>query len=292
MDHVTSPLRHKLSAYICLMRADRPIGTWLLLWPTLWALWIASDGLPSLKLLLIFTLGVFLTRSAGCVINDYADRHIDGHVKRTALRPLATGQVSPREALLLFAGLMLLAFVLVLFTNTLTLLMSLVGLALAFTYPFMKRYTHWPQVVLGAAFGWAIPMAFTAAGESLPLAAWLLYLAKILWTVAYDTQYAMVDRDDDLKIGVKSTAILFGSADRLIIGLLQLAALVMLILTGLHLDMSLWFYTGLVAAAGFFVYQQYLIRHRERDHCFTAFLNNHLAELAVLIGIVLHYALI
>ncbi|WP_151705638.1 4-hydroxybenzoate octaprenyltransferase [Nitrincola alkalilacustris] len=292
MDHATSPLRQKLSAYIRLMRADRPIGTWLLLWPTLWALWIASDGLPSLKLLLIFTLGVFLTRSAGCVINDYADRHIDGHVKRTAQRPLATGLVGEREALLLFAGLMLLAFVLVLFTNTMTLLMSLVGLALAFTYPFMKRYTHWPQVVLGAAFGWAIPMAFTAAGESLPLAAWLLYLAKILWTVAYDTQYAMVDRDDDLKIGVKSTAILFGRADRLIIGLLQLAALVILILTGLHLEMSIWFYAGLVIAAGFFVYQQYLIRERERDPCFKAFLNNHLAELAVLIGIVLHYALV
>lgn len=292
MDHAISPLRQKLSAYIRLMRADRPIGTWLLLWPTLWALWIASDGLPSLKLLLIFTLGVFLTRSAGCVINDYADRHIDGHVKRTAQRPLATGLVSEREALLLFAGLMLLAFVLVLFTNTMTLLMSLVGLALAFTYPFMKRYTHWPQVVLGAAFGWAIPMAFTAAGESLPLAAWLLYLAKILWTVAYDTQYAMVDRDDDLKIGVKSTAILFGRADRLIIGLLQLAALVILILTGLHLEMSIWFYAGLVIAAGFFVYQQYLIRERERDPCFKAFLNNHLAELAVLIGIVLHYALV
>lgn len=292
MDHATSLLRHKLSAYIRLMRADRPIGTWLLLWPTLWALWIASDGLPSLKLLLIFTLGVFLTRSAGCVINDYADRHIDGHVKRTAQRPLATGQVSPREALFLFAGLMLLAFVLVLFTNTLTLLLSLVGLALAFTYPFMKRYTHWPQVVLGAAFGWAIPMAFTAAGESLPLAAWLLYLAKILWTVAYDTQYAMVDRDDDLKIGVKSTAVLFGRADRLIIGLLQLAALAVLVLTGLHLEMSIWFYAGLMVASGFFVYQQYLIRHRERDPCFKAFLNNHLAELAVLAGIVLHYALV
>ncbi|WP_409524281.1 4-hydroxybenzoate octaprenyltransferase [Nitrincola sp. MINF-07-Sa-05] len=292
MDHATSPLRQKLSIYIRLMRADRPIGTWLLLWPTLWALWIASDGLPSLKLLLIFTLGVFLTRSAGCVINDYADRHIDGHVKRTAQRPLATGQVSEREALLLFAGLMLLAFVLVLFTNTMTLLMSLVGLALAFTYPFMKRYTHWPQVVLGAAFGWAIPMSFTAAGESLPLAAWLLYLAKIFWTVAYDTQYAMVDRDDDLKIGVKSTAVLFGRADKLIIGLLQLAALVVLILTGLHLEMSIWFYAGLIAASGFFVYQQYLIHHRERDPCFKAFLNNHLAELAVLIGIVLHYALV
>ncbi|EXJ09686.1 MULTISPECIES: 4-hydroxybenzoate octaprenyltransferase [Nitrincola] len=281
---------NKVSVYIRLMRADRPIGTWLLLWPTLWALWIASEGVPAPHLLIIFILGVFLTRSAGCVINDYADRHIDGHVKRTANRPLATGEVSEKEAIYLFIGLMLISFFLVLFTNTMTVLMSVVGIALAFTYPFMKRYTHLPQVVLGAAFGWAIPMAFTAVTESLPTLALLLYLAKVLWTVAYDTQYAMVDRDDDLKIGVKSTAILFGQRDVLIISLLQLSALGLLAFVGLQLSMSGWYYAGLLGAAGFFVYQFLLIRHRERDPCFKAFLNNHLAELSVLIGIVLHYA--
>ncbi|RAU18089.1 4-hydroxybenzoate octaprenyltransferase [Nitrincola tibetensis] len=281
---------NKVSVYIRLMRADRPIGTWLLLWPTLWALWIASEGVPAPHLLIIFILGVFLTRSAGCVINDYADRHIDGHVKRTANRPLATGEVSEKEAIYLFICLMLISFFLVLFTNTMTILMSVVGIALAFTYPFMKRYTHLPQVVLGAAFGWAIPMAFTAVTESLPLIALLLYLAKVLWTVAYDTQYAMVDRDDDLKIGVKSTAILFGQRDVLIIALLQISALALLVFIGTELSMSGWYYSGLIGAAFFFVYQYRLIRHRERDPCFKAFLNNHLAELSVLIGIVLHYA--
>ncbi|ULG70869.1 4-hydroxybenzoate octaprenyltransferase [Marinobacterium sediminicola] len=271
------------------MRADKPIGTYLLLWPTLWALWIAAQGTPSLELLLIFSLGVFLTRSAGCVINDFADRHIDGHVKRTHQRPLPSGRVTEREAIGLFIGLMLISFLLVLLTNTLTILMSFGGLALAFVYPFMKRYTHLPQVVLGAAFGWAIPMAFTAVQAQLPLTAWLLYAAKILWTVAYDTQYAMVDRDDDLKIGVKSTAVLFGQHDKLIIGLLQLAALVILIWVGQLEQMGLWFHLGLVGALGFFMYQQWLIRHRERMPCFRAFLNNHYAELVVLIAIILDY---
>ena len=290
MSALTSVIHQKLPLYIRLMRADKPIGTWLLLWPTLWALWIASEGVPSPLLLVIFTLGVFLTRSAGCVINDYADRHIDGHVKRTATRPLATGQVTEREALGLFVGLMLCAFVLVLFTNALTIKLSFIGVALAFCYPFMKRYTHYPQVVLGAAFGWAIPMAFTAVTGTLPLIAWLLYLAKLLWTVAYDTQYAMVDRDDDLKIGVKSTAIRFGDADKLMVGVLQAASLLLLIIIGQLLEMSFWYYSGLLAAVGFFIWQQYLIRNREREPCFQAFLNNHLAELAVLIGIILHYA--
>lgn len=283
-------LQHRLTAYTHLMRADRPIGTYLLLWPTLWAVWIAAEGWPSLELLLIFCLGVFLTRSAGCVINDFADRHIDGHVKRTHQRPLPSGRVSEREAIWLFVGLMLVAFLLVLLTNRMTILMSFGGLALAFVYPFMKRYTHLPQLVLGAAFGWAIPMAFTATQEALPLTAWLLYLAKILWTVAYDTQYAMVDRDDDLKIGVKSTAVLFDRYDKLIIGLLQLASLGVLVWVGRLEQLGLWFHLGLAAALGFFVYQQWLIRHRERMPCFQAFLNNHYAELAVLIGIIGHYA--
>lgn len=281
---------NKLKIYVRLTRLDRPIGTLLLLWPTLWALWIASEGVPVPALLIIFILGVLLTRSAGCVINDFADRHIDGHVKRTALRPLATGEASAREAISLFVALMLIAFVLVLFTNTLTVIMSLVGVTLAFCYPFMKRYTYYPQFVLGAAFGWAIPMAFTAVTETLPLIAWLLYLAKLIWTVAYDTQYAMVDRDDDLLIGVKSTAIKFASADRLIIGLMQISVLVLLTYIGFLLSLSGWYYAGLTVAGCCFIYQQVLTWQRSRDDCFKAFLNNHLAELAVLVGIVLHYA--
>ena len=285
------PLKQKLQAYVHLMRADRPIGTYLLLWPTLWALWIASEGLPALDLLLIFCLGVFLTRSAGCVINDFADRHIDGHVKRTLNRPLPSGRVREREAIYLFCGLMLVSFLLVLMTNGMTILMSFGGLALAFIYPFMKRYTHLPQLVLGAAFGWAIPMAFTATQEALPLTAWLLYLAKLLWTVAYDTQYAMVDRDDDLKIGVKSTAVLFGRHDRLIIALLQLATLVVMLWVGQIEQLGLWYWLGLAGAATLFVYQHWLIRARERMPCFRAFLNNHYAELLVLLSLILEYAL-
>ena len=285
------PLKQRLLAYVHLMRADKPIGTYLLLWPTLWALWIASDGMPPLGLLLIFCLGVFLSRSAGCVINDFADRHIDGHVKRTLHRPLPSGRVSEREAITLFCGLMLASFLLVLLTNTMTILMSFVGLALAFIYPFMKRYTHLPQLVLGAAFGWAIPMAFTASQEALPLTAWLLYLAKLLWTVAYDTQYAMVDRDDDLKIGVKSTAILFRQFDRLIIGLLHLLTLAVMLWVGQLEQLGLWYHLGLSGAAGLFIYQQWLIRRRERMPCFRAFLNNHYAELLVLLGLVAEYAL-
>ncbi|MET3999075.1 4-hydroxybenzoate octaprenyltransferase [Marinobacterium sp. MBR-109] len=285
------PLKQRLQAYIHLMRADRPIGTYLLLWPTLWALWIASEGLPRWDLLLIFCLGVFLTRSAGCVINDFADRHIDGHVKRTVNRPLPSGRVSEREAIYLFCGLMLVSFLLVLLTNGMTILMSFGGLALAFIYPFMKRYTHLPQLVLGAAFGWAIPMAFTATQEALPLTAWLLYLAKLLWTVAYDTQYAMVDRDDDLKIGVKSTAVLFGRHDRLIIALLQLATLAVLLWVARIEQLGLWYMLGLAGAAALFVYQHWLIRARERMPCFRAFLNNHYAELLVLLGLILEYAL-
>jgi 4-hydroxybenzoate polyprenyltransferase len=285
----TLSLKERLSVYVRLTRFDKPIGSYLLLWPTLWALWIASEGVPSVSLLLIFVVGVFLTRSAGCVINDFADRHIDGHVKRTAGRPLAQKLISSKEALGLFAGLMIAAFILVLFTNGTTVLMSFGALFLAALYPFMKRHTHLPQVVLGAAFGWAIPMAFTAVNETLPLTAWLIFLAKILWTVAYDTQYAMVDRDDDLKIGVKSTAILFGKQDKVIIGLLQLLAIVLLALVGVLESLGWIYYVSLCAAIGFFVYQQTLIRNRDRDACFKAFLNNHWAELVVFAGIVLHF---
>jgi len=280
----------KRQAYLQLMRADKPIGTYLLLWPTLWALWIAAEGVPDLKLMIIFSLGVFLTRSAGCVINDFADRKVDGLVKRTRLRPLATGELSSKEAITLFIVLMLISLVLVLFTNTITILLSVVALLLAFCYPFMKRYTHFPQVVLGMAFGWAIPMAFSATLGYVPLEGWLLYAAKIAWTVAYDTQYAMVDRDDDLKIGIKSTAVLFGQYDRLAIAGLQLLTLCLLYGVGLSLNLG-WSYTlGLVAVAGFFIYHQWLIRARAREACFTAFLNNHLAELALLVALIIEFS--
>lgn len=281
--------KEKLLGYSRLMRVEKPIGIYLLLWPAYWALWIAAEGIPSYDILIIFTLGVFLTRSAGCVINDFADRKIDGHVKRTAQRPIPAGIVSAKEALVLFAVLMLIAFVLVLFTNFTTILLSGGGLLLAACYPFMKRYTHLPQVVLGAAFAWSIPMAFTAIGETVPSYAWLIYIATLLWTVAYDTMYAMVDRDDDLKIGVKSTAILFGDADKVIIGILQASTLLTFVLLSLKLSLGWIFYAGLGVAAALFIYQQLLIKERERDACFKAFLNNHYAGLAIFIGLAGHY---
>jgi 4-hydroxybenzoate polyprenyltransferase len=279
---------NKLQAYSRLMRIDKPIGTLLLLWPTLWALWLSGMAIPPLSVLLVFVLGVIVMRAAGCVINDYADRKVDGHVKRTASRPLASGLVTEKEAKLLFVGLALLAFVLVLTMNRMTIMLSVVGLALAWVYPFMKRYTHLPQVVLGAAFGWAIPMGWAAVSESLPLVCWLVFIANLCWTVAYDTQYAMVDRDDDLKIGVKSTAILFGRYDKLIIGLLQLATLGLMVLVGLLLHLNGAFYWSLLLAAGLFVHQQKLIAQREREPCFQAFLNNNYVGLVLFIGILLN----
>ncbi|WP_215801135.1 4-hydroxybenzoate octaprenyltransferase [Pantoea dispersa] len=278
----------KWQAYSRLMRIDKPIGTLLLLWPTLWALWLSGMAIPPLSVLVVFVLGVFVMRAAGCVINDYADRNVDGHVKRTAARPLASGAITEKEAKLLFAGLGLLAFLLVLTMNRMTILLSFGGLALAWVYPFMKRYTHLPQVVLGAAFGWAIPMGWAAVSESLPFVCWLVFLANICWTVAYDTQYAMVDRDDDLKIGVKSTAILFGRYDKLIIGLLQLAALGLMALVGILLHLNGAFYWSLLLAGGLFVHQQKLIAGRERELCFQAFLNNNYVGLVLFIGVLLN----
>lgn len=278
--------------FIQLMRLDKPIGIYLLLWPTLWALWVASKGVPDLKWLLIFVLGTLFMRAAGCVINDYADRHFDGHVARTKARPLADGRVSPREALVLFAVLVALSFVLVLFTNLTTILLSFGGLALAACYPFMKRYTYYPQVVLGAAFSWGMPMAFSAVtGQLPPPEAWLLYIANLLWTVAYDTYYAMTDREDDLKIGVKSTAILFGEADRLIILALQGLALLCLAMAGVRFSLGIWFLLGLLAAAACFAWEFWSTRGREPQACFAAFLHNHWAGLAILLGIVTDYAL-
>lgn len=284
-----SVLRKRLPLYLKLMRVDRPIGTLLLLWPTLWALWLAAGGFPHGQLLIIFPLGVFLMRSAGCVINDFADRRVDGAVERTAQRPLAIGAVSTREALVLFFGLCALAFVLVLFTNRLTILLSLVAVALAAIYPFMKRYTHLPQVVLGAAFGWSIPMAFAAQLGEVPRTAWLVFAANLLWTIAYDTFYAMVDRDDDIKIGVKSTAILFGDDDRMITASLQALTLLALIFIGAQFKLAYWFYVSLIGVAALFIYQQWLIRERRRDLCFKAFLDNNRVGALIFAGIFLHY---
>lgn len=275
--------------YLLLMRLHRPIGILLLLWPTLWALWIAGAGRPALGVLVVFVAGVVLMRSAGCVINDYADRDVDLHVERTRTRPLATGQVSAHEALILFVLLSLTAFALVLTMNRLTIGLSVIGAALAASYPFMKRYTHLPQVYLGATFGWSIPMAFAAQTGAIPAVAWVLFAANIFWVVAYDTAYAMVDRDDDLKIGVKSSAILFGVWDRFFIGLGHLIAILLLAWAGRMLGLSFLYYSGLVLASGIAGYQQVLLRRRERQAYFQTFLNNNYFGAAVFAGLLLEY---
>ena len=279
----------RMKDFVQLCRLDRPIGIYLLLWPTLWALWMAAEGLPSLKNLFIFVAGVVLMRSAGCVINDYADRNFDGDVKRTKERPLVTGRISEKEALAFFSLLVALAFVLVLFTNTLTIVLSLGGLALAAIYPFAKRFTHLPQVILGAAFGWSIPMAYAAESGTIGSIGWLLFFGNVFWTVGYDTQYAMVDRDDDLKIGIKSTAILFGDLDNLIIGILQCLALVSLLMVGIQAGLGWSFYLSLVLAAGMFIRQQSRTRNRERMSCFKAFLSNHWVGAIIFMGIAFGY---
>jgi len=288
--HLPAPdWRRRLSLYWKLTRGDRPIGWLLLLWPTWWGLWIAAGGMPSLWVLFVFSAGVWLTRAAGCVINDYADRWLDPHVERTKHRPLATGEVRGREALAVFAALMLAAFALVLSLNRLTVLMSVVGVALAASYPYLKRYTHLPQVYLGMAFGWGIPMAFAAVRGEVPAVAWLLYSANILWSTAYDTWYAMVDREDDLKIGVKSSAIVFGDMDKLIIALLQGLMLYALYLVGTNMEFGWWYNVGLVGAGVFFAYQQWLIRARKPEACFRAFQNNQYVGLSIFIGVLLEY---
>ena len=283
-DHVQA----RLTDYARLLRIDRPIGSLLLLWPTYWALWLAGDGSPSIANIIIFTLGVFFMRAAGCAINDFADRDWDRHVKRTQDRPLTTGRIQSWEAIALFLGLCMVSFLMVvLFTNRLTLYLSFGGALLAFIYPFMKRYTHLPQLFLGAAFSWAIPMAWAAEAGELSKLTWLLFTANVLWTVAYDTLYAMVDRDDDLKIGVKSTAILFGDADRLIIGGLQALVVTTLIMVGTQAGLGFFWYLGVAAMATLFVWHQYLARHRSREGCFEAFLNNNWAGFVVFAGLAL-----
>lgn len=279
----------RMDVYGRLMRLDRPIGIYLLLWPTLWALWLAAEGFPDPWVFTVFVAGVFLMRSAGCVLNDLADRDFDIHVRRTRERPLPAGEAEPREALVLALILVLIAFALVLTTNRLTILLSLVAVVLAATYPFMKRYTYLPQVHLGLAFGWAVPMAFAAQTGSVPVVAWLVLIATVLWAVAYDTMYAMVDREDDLRVGVKSTAILFGNEDRLIIGIIQGLLILVLWLIGVRMELGGMYYTGVVAAIGLALYQQYLISDRKPEHCLQAFQNNHWLGMAVFTGLLAHY---
>lgn len=278
--------------YWYLMRFDRPIGIFLLLWPTLWALWIAGEGHPDLLVVAVFVSGVVLMRAAGCVINDFADRNFDPYVFRTKHRPIAAGRVRPYEALAIFVALCLIALALVLLMNPMTVLLSVVGVFLAASYPFMKRYTYFPQAYLGLSFGWAVPMVFAAQTESIPNVAWLLYVATILWALAYDTMYAMVDLDDDIKIGVKSTAILFGDMERVFIAIIQVFVLTALVSAGNQIEMSAPYYLGLIAAGGFSIYQQWLIRDRDEEGCFKGFLNNNWFGAVVFGGIVVHYLLV
>ncbi len=284
-------LKDRIRQYWILMRFDRPIGILILLWPALWALWVAGEGRPDLLVLIIICLGVVLMRAAGCVINDYADRDFDPHVERTKQRPIAAGQVSPKEALIVFIVLCLCAFGLVLLLNTYTIMLSFIAAFLAASYPFMKRYTHLPQAYLGIAFGWAVPMSFSAQTNTIPAVAWIMYLAVILWALVYDTMYAMVDKDDDLKIGIKSTAILFGNYDRQIIAVLQVIILGLLLVIGQIKQLDWPYYGGILIAASLSAYQQKLIFHREKPLCFRAFLNNNWFGMAVFAGLVMNYLL-
>ena len=271
------------------MRLDRPIGTYLLLWPTLWALWFASEGHPQLVNLLIFSLGVVVMRAAGCVINDYADRHVDGDVERTKNRPIPAGEIKASAALRLFFGLMLMALILVLLTNQLTIMLAFGGAAVAALYPFLKRVTHLPQLGLGIAWAWSTPMAFAAENNELPIELWVVFAAVVFWTIAFDTYYAMVDRDDDLQIGIKSTAILFGKYDLVIIGLLQAAVLALLVWAGLLFGRGAVYFTALAVAAAYFINQHLISRGRDREACFAAFLSNHRVGMIIFIGLSADY---
>lgn len=281
-------LQHYM-AYLRLVRLHQPVGIWLLLWPTLWALWIAGEGRPDQRVFIVFVLGTVILRSAGCIINDYADRKIDPHVKRTQDRPLATGEVRVGEAMILFVGLMLIGFGLVLTLNRLTQGLAVLGALITIGYPFSKRFMSFPQFVLGVAFAWGVPMAFAAQSGSVPRIGWLLFVTTIIWGVIYDTEYAMADRDEDLKIGVRSIAILFGDLDRMFVGALQLMFLGGLILVGQSTGLGPWFLAGVGAAATLFLYQQHLIRDRDSVRCFLAFRNNATLGLCVFMGILLDY---
>lgn len=288
-EHRFPGVAQRLERYARLTRLDRPIGIFLLLWPTLWGLWIAAEGRPDIHVLIVFVLGVVLMRSAGCVLNDIADRRFDPMVERTRDRPLATGEVTPEEALLVAGAIILMAFLLVLTMNKLTVQLAMVAVLLAGIYPFMKRYTYLPQFFLGLAFGWSIPMAFAAQTGQVPQVAWVLLIANVLWSVTYDTMYAMVDREDDLKIGVKSTAILFDDADRIIIAIIQCMVILTLVLAANQAKLGIYFYLALIIAAGLFIYQLMLIWRRQPESCMKAFLNNNWFGLTVFLGIVLHY---
>ena len=287
--HLKERVFDRIDQYWLLARFDRPIGILILLWPALWALWVASDGRPDFLVLIVICLGVVLMRAAGCVINDYADRDFDPHVERTKQRPIAAGKVTPREALIVFVVLCLCAFGLVLMLNRYTIMLSFIAAFLAASYPFMKRYTHLPQAYLGIAFGFAVPMSFSAQINSIPPVAWVMYLAVVLWALVYDTMYAMVDKDDDLKIGVKSTAILFGAYDRHIMAILQMIIIGLLLAVGQMKQLGWPYYAGLLVASGLSVYQQKLIFHREKAQCFKAFLNNNWFGVAVFAGLVMDY---
>ncbi len=280
-----------MNAYIRLMRLDKPIGSLLLLWPTYWALFLSSDGWPDIDLLIIFTLGVVVMRTAGCVINDYADRNIDKHVKRTHKRPLTSGEISPRSALILFVILVLLAFILVLQTNLLTIQLSFIAAGLATIYPFTKRWTNLPQLVLGAAFGMSVPMAFAAQTGSLPLEAGLIFLASLVWTLIYDTLYAMADRDEDIKIGVKSTAILFKNYDQIVIAFLQLLLILILLIIGSSFNLGQIYYFSLIIIGFFMIYHQYLMKKRLNEQYFKAFIHNNYVGMTVFAGIFLSVAI-
>jgi len=292
MSPVIGELRSQLVNYAKLTRIDRPIGIWLLLWPTLWALWIAGEGAPSGSLFTIFALGVVVMRSAGCVLNDLADRNIDPYVERTRDRPIASGAVTPIEGLALFIALGIIAVGLAAFLNRQAQMLAIIGAVLTIVYPFIKRFVSVPQFILGAAFGWAVPMAFAAQTGSLPQVAWLIFAVALIWAVIYDTFYAMVDRPDDLKIGVKSTAILFGDADLFVLAGLQGVMLLALVLIGKQASLGMWFYLSLVVSAGLMAYHQWLARKRDAEGCFAAFKHNHYIGMVVMIGLVLDYSLV
>jgi len=283
-------LSRRIEEYALLARFDRPVGTWLLLWPALWALWISAEGLPNQKVLVVFVLGVIVMRAAGCVINDFADRNIDPHVRRTRDRPLAARRVTPIEALVLCGVLLAIALYLVTFLNRLTIELAFIGAALTVSYPFVKRVFPMPQLYLGISFGgWSVPMAFAAQTDKLPRVAWVLYIAAVIWAAIYDTIYAMVDREDDLKIGVKSSAILFADMDKIMIFGMQVMMIFALVLVGRNMHFGRWYDLGLAAAAALFLYQQWLIRHREPANCLKAFLNNQTVGMVIFTGLLLQY---
>jgi 4-hydroxybenzoate polyprenyltransferase len=283
-------MQRRLEEYALLARLDRPIGTWLLMWPALWGLWIAGAGRPHPRVLIVFVAGVFVMRAAGCVINDYADRNIDPHVRRTRDRPLAARRVAPREALYLFAVLITVALYLVTRLDFLTIKLAFIGAALTISYPFVKRIFPMPQLYLGISFGgWSVPMAFAAESGTVPRVAWVLYIAAVMWAAIYDTMYAMVDREDDLKVGVKSSAILFADMDKLLIGVMQAMMLFALVLAGRSMKFGQWYDAGVIGAGLLFLYQQWLIRKREPAGCLKAFFNNQYVGAVIFVGIMLQY---